>query len=126
MLLTNLKKQVQKLFLLKRSNVSMQRQEEIFHLKRRLEELDICFSNLADWPSGVETETLLEISKKVAQNNELLNTINSDRELVFQKLLAKRVGISLKILEEHHQFIVTMAHIFGGPYPCLREYISSG
>jgi hypothetical protein len=125
MLLKSVTKEVKKLFLFKRASASVQRQEEILHLKRRLEEFDIQFSNLAYQSSGVETRTLMEISKTVAQNNELLNTLSSKRELAVQQLLANRVGISPKILEEHHQFIVTMAHIFGGPYPCLREYIRS-
>ncbi|MGO4273361.1 hypothetical protein AB4Z22_26545 [Paenibacillus sp. TAF58] len=125
MLLKRVTKEVKKLFQLKRSNTSLQRQEEILHLKRRLEELDIQFSNLAYHPSGVEAQTLMEISKAVAQNNELLNQLSSDREIAVQQLLANQVGISPKILEEHHKFIVTIAHIFGGPYPCLREYISS-
>jgi hypothetical protein len=125
MLLKSVTKEVKKLFLFKRASASVQRQEEILHLKRRLEEFDIQFSNLACQSSGVETRTLMEISKTVAQNNELLNTLSSKRELAVQQLLANRVGISPKILEEHHQFIVTMAHIFGGPYPCLREYIRS-
>ncbi|WP_090799540.1 hypothetical protein [Paenibacillus sp. GP183] len=125
MLFKSVTKEVKKLFLFKRSNASVQRQEEILHLKRRLEEFDIQFSNLAYQSSGVETRTLMEISRTVAQNNELLNTLSSERELAVQQLLANRVGISPKILEEHHQFIVTMAHIFGGPYPCLREYVRS-
>ena len=125
MLLKRVTKEVKNLFQSKRSNTSVQRQEEILHLKRRLEEFDIQFSNLAYRPSGVETQTLLEISKTVGQNNDLLNQLTLERELAVQQLLANRVGISPKILEEHHKFIVTMAHIFGGPYPCLREYIRS-
>jgi hypothetical protein len=125
MLLKRVTKEVKKLFQFKRANTSVQRQEEILHLKRRLEEFDIQFSNLAYRPSGVETQTLMEISKSVAQNNELLNQLSSERELTVEQLLANRVSISPKLLEEHHKFIVTMAHIFGGPYPCLREYIKS-
>ncbi len=125
MILKRVTKEVKNLFQSKRSNTSVQRQEEILHLKRRLEEFNIQFSNLAYRPSGVETQTLLEISKTVGQNNDLLNQLSSERELAVQQLLANRVGISPKILEEHHKFIVTMAHIFGGPYPCLREYIRS-
>lgn len=125
MLLKRLAEEVKNLFQSKRSNTSVQRQEEILHLKRRLEVLDIQFSNLAYRPSGVETQTLLEISKTLGQNNDLLNQLSLERELGVQQLLANRVGISPKILEEHHKFIVTMAHIFGGPYPCLREYIRS-
>lgn len=125
MLLKRLAEEVKNLFQSKRSNTSVQRQEEILHLKRRLEVLDIQFSNLAYRPSGVETQTLLEISKTLGQNNDLLNQLSLEKELAVQQLLANRVGISPKILEEHHKFIVTMAHIFGGPYPCLREYIRS-
>lgn len=125
MLFKRLAEEVKNLFQSKRSNTSVQRQEEILHLKRRLEVLDIQFSNLAYRPSGVETQTLLEISKTLGQNNDLLNQLSLEKELAVQQLLANRVGISPKILEEHHKFIVTMAHIFGGPYPCLREYIRS-
>ncbi|NOU85468.1 hypothetical protein GC102_06705 [Paenibacillus sp. LMG 31460] len=125
MFIKRVTKEVKKLFQLKRSNTSVQRQDEILHLKRRLEEFDIQFSNLAYRPSGVETQALLEISKTVGQNNDLLNQLSSESELAVQQLLANRVGISPKIWEEHHKFIVTMAHIFGGPYPCLREYIRS-
>jgi hypothetical protein len=125
MLLKRVTKKVKKLFQLKRSNASAQRQEEILHLMRQLEEFDIQFSNLVYQPSGVETQTLMKISKAVAQNNELLNQLSSERELAVEQLLGNRFGISPKILEEHHKFIVTMAHIFGGPYPCLREYIRS-
>lgn len=125
MFIKRVTKEVKKLFQLKRSNTSVQRQDEILHLKRRLEEFDIQFSNLAYRPSGVETQALLEISKTVGQNNDLLNQLSSESELAVQQLLVNRVGISPKIWEEHHKFIVTMAHIFGGPYPCLREYIRS-
>jgi hypothetical protein len=125
MFIKRVTKEVKKLFQLKRSNTSVKRQDEILHLKRRLEEFDIQFSNLAYRPSGVETQDLLEISKTVGQNNDLLNQLSSESELAVQQLLANRVGISPKIWEEHHKFIVTMAHIFGGPYPCLREYIRS-
>ena len=125
MLLKRVTKEVKKLFQLKRSNTSVQRQEEILHLKLRLEEFDIQFSNLAYRPSGVEIQALLEISRTVGQNNNLLNKLSSDREKAVQQLLANRVSISPKILEEHYKFIVTMAHIFGGPYPFLREYIRS-
>ncbi|NOU75376.1 hypothetical protein GC098_29010 [Paenibacillus sp. LMG 31458] len=125
MFIKRVTKEVKKLFQLKRSNTSVQRQDEILHLKRRLEEFDIQFSSLAYRPSGVETQALLEISKTVGQNNDLLNQLSSESELAVQQLLANRVGISPKIWEEHHKFIVTMAHIFGGPYPYLREYIRS-
>jgi hypothetical protein len=125
MFIKRVTKEVKKLFQLKRSNTSVKRQDEILHLKRRLEEFDIQFSNLAYRPSGVETQDLMEISKTVGQNNDLLNQLSSESELAVQQLLANRVGISPKIWEEHHKFIVTMAHIFGGPYPCLREYIRS-
>ncbi|SDN67860.1 hypothetical protein SAMN04487897_10454 [Paenibacillus sp. yr247] len=124
MLLKRVTEEVKKLFQLKRSKASLQRQEEILHLKRRLEEYDIQFSNLAYRPC-VETQTLMEISITVAQNNELLNQLSSEKELAVQQLLANQVGISPKIMKEHHKFIVTMAHIFGGPYPCLRKYIRS-
>ena len=82
MLLKRVTKEVKNLFQSKRSNTSVQRQEEILHLKRRLEEFDIQFSNLAYRPSGVEIETLLEISKSVGQNNNLLNQLSLERELV--------------------------------------------
>lgn len=125
MLLTRVTKGLKNLIQVKRSNDSLQRQHEILHLKQRLEEFDIQFPNLAYQPSGVETQTLMEISKTVAQNNELLNQLSSEKELAVEQSLASRVGTSPQILEDHHNFIVTMAHILSGPYPCLREYISS-
>lgn len=125
MLLRKVTKELKNLFPWKRSNNSTQRHHEILHLKQRLEEFDIQFPNLAYRPSDVETQTLMEISKTVAQNNELLNQLSSEKELAVELSLANRVGTSPQILEDHHNFIVTMAHILSGPYPCLREYISS-
>lgn len=118
---------VKKHLSLKRSTASVHRQEEILHLKRRLEEdFSIQFVNLANRTSSAETQSLMEISKTIAQNKELLNTLSPETELVVQHhLLAKHAGITPKILEENHQFIVTMAHILGGPYPFLRKFISS-
>lgn len=125
MLLKRVTKELKKLFQLKSSNTSEQRQVEILHLKRRLEEFDIQFSSLAHRPSGVETQALLEISKTVGQNDDLLNQLSSKNEIEVQQLLTSSVGICPKMMAEHHKFIVTMALIFGGPYPCLREYITS-
>ncbi|MBP1964216.1 hypothetical protein [Paenibacillus aceris] len=125
MLLKRVTKELKKLFQSKRSNNSDQRQEEIVHLKHRLEAFDIQFSSLAYRPSGVETLALLEISKTVGQNDDLLNQLSSKNVTAVQQLLKSSVGICPKMLEEHHKFIITMALIFGGPYPCLREYITS-
>ncbi|MCZ8513165.1 hypothetical protein O9H85_12160 [Paenibacillus filicis] len=124
-MLKSVTQEVKKLFLLKKSNASVQRQEEILHLKRRLETFEIQLSSLANRPLDVETQTLMEISKTVAQNNELLNRLSSERGLAVQQLLAHHASICPKILEDHYQFILTMAHIIGGPYPCLRKYIRS-
>ncbi|MZQ81432.1 hypothetical protein GQF01_04735 [Paenibacillus sp. 5J-6] len=125
MLLRQVTKELKNFFPRKRSNDSVQRQHEIFHLKQRLEEFNIQFPNLAYQPSGVETQTLMEISKTVAENNELLNQLSLEKELAVEQLLASRISASPQILEDHHNFIVAMAYILSGPYPCLREYISS-
>ncbi|MBA2937684.1 hypothetical protein HZF08_05160 [Paenibacillus sp. CGMCC 1.16610] len=124
MLLMKVTKEWKNLLPWKRANDSVQRQHEILHLKQRLETYDIQFPNLAYRPSDVETQTLMEISKTVALNNELLKQLSSEKELAVELSLAHRVGTTLQILQDHLTFIVAMAHIFSGPYPSLRAYIS--
>jgi hypothetical protein len=85
MLLKSVTKEVKKLFLSKRSSASVQRQEEILHLKRRLE-FDIQFSNLACQSSSVETRTLMEISKTVNimdSKDPFINYIRFDTKSIF-------------------------------------------
>lgn len=125
MLLKSVTQEVKSFFLSIWSYSSVKRQKEILHLKGRLEEFDIQFSNLVFRPSGIETRTLMKVSKTVAQNNELLDKLCSERKIAVQQLATDCGGISPKMLEEHHEFIVTIAHILGGPYPCLKEYIRS-
>jgi hypothetical protein len=104
-------------------NESVQRRNEIMNLNRRLEHFHIRFANLAARPPAEATPVLLEISRFIAQNEELLTKLNADRKLPVQQLLASHAGVSRKTLDDHHQYIITMALIFSGPYPYLRDYI---
>jgi hypothetical protein len=121
--LKTLLKEVRTLFPQKRPNESVERQHEIMSLQRRLEDFHIRFVNLVDQPSAEAAPILLEVSRSLAQNDELLTKLNADRKLPVQQLLDSHAGISRKILDDHHQYIITMALIFSGPYPCLRNYI---
>lgn len=122
MQLETLTKEVKKLFQSKKPNNSLNRRNEIMNLNRRLEEFDIQFSNLVDQSSSEAAQTLLEISRSLAQKEELMNLLNLERKLPVQQLLVSHVGITRKILDDHYQFIISMALILSGPYPFLRDY----
>lgn len=107
------------------NETTQQRQNEIITLNRTLEQFDIRFAGLADRSSGAAAQTLLEISKSLAQNEELLSELNSKRKLPVQSLLLRHAGVTRKMLRDHHQFIVTMALILSGPYPFLRAYMNA-
>ncbi|MFC5451021.1 hypothetical protein [Paenibacillus aestuarii] len=124
MLLEKITKEVKKLFQLKSSNNSVHRQEEIQHLKKRLMEFDIHFSSLVYQPTEIKKQDLIEISKRVARNGELLNKLTcSEKKISVEQIIINCSDIPLKVLKEHQKFIITMAFILSGPYPSLREYI---
>jgi glycerol-3-phosphate O-acyltransferase len=125
MLLGKLAKKAGKLLPLKKPNVSLQRREEIVMLREQLQQFGIELSHLAgDSPQGGNTSRLLELSRGLAQQQHVLHTLSLGDETATQVWLDAHSGaISPQLWEEHRSYIVTMAHIFAGPYPELRAYL---
>jgi hypothetical protein len=118
-----LTREVKKLFQKKKPDVTANRRNEIVHLKERLKEFDIQFSNLADQSSAEERLTLVNVGKSLAQNDAWMNELFIDRKLPVEQLLNSHKGISRKLLDDHDQFIISIALIFYEPFPTLKEYI---
>lgn len=116
-------REVKKLFQKKKPDVTANRRNEIVHLKERLKEFDIHFTNLDDQASAEERLILVNVGKSIAQNDAWMNELFSDRKLPVEKLLNNHKGISRKLLDDHFQYIISLALIFYGPFPCLKEYI---
>lgn len=118
-----LTREVKKLFQKKKPDVSANRRNEIMQLKERLKEFDIHFSNLTNQSSAEERLALVSVGKSLAQNDAWMNQLFNDRKLPVEKLLNSHKGISRKLVDDHYQFIISIALIFYGPFPCLKAYI---
>jgi hypothetical protein len=125
MLLGKLAKEAGRLLPHKKPDVSLQRKEEIARLKQQLQQFGIELSHLAGGSSGGdEARRLQEVSRTLAQQREFLHTLSLGDEAATEVWLNAHTGtISLKMWTQHRSYIVTMAHIFAGPYPGLRAYL---
>ncbi|WP_052487996.1 hypothetical protein [Gordoniibacillus kamchatkensis] len=120
---TTIIREVEKLFQKKKPEVTANRRNEIVHLKEKLKEFNIQFSNLVDQSSAEERLNLVNIGKSLAQNDAWMNELFIARKLPVDQLLNSHKEISRKLLDDHYQFIISIALIFNGPFPCLKEYI---
>jgi hypothetical protein len=120
--LTTLTGEVKKLFQKKKPDVTGNRRNEIVQLKEKLQEFDIQFSNLADQSPAKERSALVRIGQSLAQNDTWMNVLFTDRKLPVEQLINNHKGITRKLLDDHQQYIISIALIFYGPFPCLKEY----
>lgn len=104
--------------------LSEQRRSEIIDLNHCLHEFGIEFSDLVDAsPKHVDSrEALFSIGLTIAQDSELMRMLLHKKMLPIKELL-DLVNVSRKTLERNRKFIIAVALIYNGPYPCLRDYL---
>ncbi|MFB6364379.1 RNA polymerase sigma factor SigI [Paenibacillus elgii] len=101
-----------------------ERRSEIIDLNRCLSEFGIRFGDLVDAsPKHDDSrQALFGIAKTLSKDGELMRLMVSKRMLPIKELLAQ-VKVSRKTLERNRKFIITVALIYQGPYPYLRDYL---
>lgn len=101
-----------------------ERRSEIIDLSRCLAEFEIDLADLVEAsPKHADSrETLFLIGKALAEDAELMRILLTKRLLPIKELLGK-VDVSRKTLERNRKYIITVALIYHGPYPYLRDYL---
>ncbi|TVX98996.1 hypothetical protein [Paenibacillus cremeus] len=102
------------------------RTKEILDFKEKLSELfNIRITDLAvDVLTDDNRLTMIEIGKTLAQSKGLMNRLLMEKKLPVQQLLNTHNEILGEMLEGNQQYVIAMALILYGPYPCLRKYLN--
>ncbi len=100
------------------------RKSEIDDFTARLLEFGITFNDLVDAsPKHADSrEALFSIGKTLAEDRFLMDILLSKKMLPIKELLDK-VQVSRKTLERNRKFLIAVALIYDGSYPCLRDYL---
>lgn len=100
------------------------RRSEIESLSHSLADFDIDFNDLIQIsPKHTDSrEMLFLIAKVLSEDVSLMNHLMSKRMLPIKELLP-RVTVSRKTLERNRKYIITLALVYDGAYPYLREYL---
>lgn len=101
-----------------------ERKFEIDELNLELSEFGISFYDLIDAsPKHADSRMMLgEIGKMLAQENNLMNILLNKKMLPIKELL-ERMDVSRKTLERNRKYIITIALIFRGSYPYLKDFL---
>jgi RNA polymerase sigma-I factor len=103
------------------------RRREIIALNQCLSDFGIQISCLVDESPkrSALRKVLIDIGKFLTENQKLMTMLLTEKTLPIQGLL-ENFKVSRKTLEQNHKFIITIALIYSGPYPCLRDYLRIG
>ncbi|WP_159885814.1 RNA polymerase sigma factor SigI [Paenibacillus puerhi] len=101
-----------------------ERQGEIIELSRVLTEFGIRFEELVDAaPKHDDSrQALFGIAFKLSGDMELMKLMLNKKMLPIKELL-DQVSVSRKTLERNRKFIITVALIYSGPFPYLKDYL---
>lgn len=101
------------------------RREEIESLAGQLAEFGIRFQDLADVsPRHRDSRRmLLELGRRLAGSPQLYRMLLEKKQLPVKELCAAE-SVSRKTVERHRKYLIAVSLIAGGPYPCLKSYIS--
>ncbi|PDO09737.1 MAG: RNA polymerase sigma-I factor [Candidatus Reconcilbacillus cellulovorans] len=106
------------------SRLAEERRLEIAEFGRLLREFGITFEDLAQHsPRHEDSRKLMfSIGLRLARDETLMRSLFARRALPVRDL-AEMAGVSKKTLERNRKYIIAVALIASGPFPCLREYI---
>ncbi|SDE23441.1 RNA polymerase sigma factor [Paenibacillus sp. UNCCL117] len=101
-----------------------ERRSEIVDLSRMLAEFGIQFEELADAsPKHDDSrQALFAIAYKLSGDMALMKLMLGKKMLPIKELL-DQVSVSRKTLERNRKFIITVALIYSGPFPYLKDYL---
>ncbi|WJH35078.1 RNA polymerase sigma factor SigI [Paenibacillus sp. CC-CFT747] len=101
-----------------------ERSSEIIDLNRCLQDFEITFADLIKAaPKHTDSrEAMLAVGVLLAQDPQLMKAL-LERRLLPIKELMDRVGCSRKTLERNRKYIISIALIYNGPYPYLRDFL---
>ncbi|WP_336747251.1 RNA polymerase sigma factor SigI [Paenibacillus sp. y28] len=101
-----------------------QRQAEIADFNDCLKQFGMTFSELAEIsPKHVDSrQALFAIGYILSSDAELMRILIGKKMLPIKELM-QQVDVSRKTLERNRKFIIAIALIHSGPYPCLKEYL---
>lgn len=108
------------------AQVEAMRRTEIETLSEQLARFGIRFSDLAEGsPRHRDSRQQLQaIGRRIATTPELFGKLLAKRQLPIKELVACKAA-TRKTLERHRKYIIAVALIAGGAYPCLKQYISA-
>lgn len=101
------------------------RRAEIIKLSEQLANFGIGFRDLADGsPRHRDSRlTLLQIGKHLGATPELYRCLMEKRQLPVKEL-CQAAAVSRKTVERHRKYLIAVAMIASGTYPCLQQYIA--
>ena len=100
--------------------------EEIGLLSASLKKYNFSFFDLAACsPKAIKTkEACKEAIAFILENELVYHEITYNCQLPL-KIIEKNTGVPRKILERHRKYIIAVAEILKGKYPCLTPYVIS-
>lgn len=101
-----------------------ERRYEIDCLSSSLADFDIDFSDLVHIsPKHSDSrEMLFSVAQILSEDADLMKLLLSKKMLPIKELLSK-VAVSRKTLERNRKYIITLALVYSGSYPYLRDYL---
>ncbi len=108
-----------------RDREAERRREEIGMLSEQLSAFGIRFQDLvSSSPRHRDSRlALLRIGNLIAETPEMFRYLLHHRQLPVKEI-CKAASVSRKMVERHRKYLIAVSLIAGGPYPCLKEYIS--
>lgn len=104
--------------------IAEERRLEIELYSKELSEYGLTFSDLARHaPKHADSRrALIAIARQLAENQTLMGQFRAKGLLPIKELL-ELVDVSRKTLERNRKYIIAIALIFAGAYPCLQDYL---
>ena len=104
-----------------------ERRLEIALYSEELSAFGITFRELAGCaPKHADSRrALIGIARRLAENEALMEQLRGKGLLPIKELM-QLTEVSRKTLERNRKYLIAVALIFAGPYPCLRDYLGHG
>ncbi|MBC8080436.1 MAG: hypothetical protein H7X86_08830 [Gorillibacterium sp.] len=103
-----------------------ERQEEMIDLERVFREFGIGLDHLIkSTPPHINLRLrLIKASQQLAQDAEIMRELIKLKHLPVDEF-AQRSGLSRKITKQHSKYLISIALIYYGPYPNIRQYLQT-
>lgn len=112
--------------LLEKDNSEEKIADEIGMLADSLKKYGFSFSDLvACSPKAKKTKAACKTAVIYITENDLIFYEMANSRQLPLKIIEKNTGVPRKILERHRKYIIAVAEILKGKYPCLTPYVIS-